>query len=165
MMKSDEYLSSLSAPTPLTPLSALPTALPDLHKEMFILGYCTELRALRRLQYVYERDSRVYWNRILYPEVLEETMFYCDTDHIICREIEFHMENKDLELAFYRASGPSVRYKLYTKPEEFDNNFDYCHLAAILPHWATDIDLTVILPTPLSQGTCRLASPCNEKAV
>jgi len=25
------------------------------------------------------------------------------------------MENKDLELAFYRASGPSVRYKLYTK--------------------------------------------------
>ena len=111
VMKSDEYLSALSAPTPLT----LPTELPDLHKEMFILGYCTELRALRWLQYLYERDSRVYWNRILYPEVLEETMFYCDTDHIICREIEFHMENKDLELAFYRASGPSVRYKLYTK--------------------------------------------------
>ena len=111
VMKSDEYLSALSAPTPLT----LPTELPDLHKEMFILGYCTELRALRWLQYLYERDSRVYWNRILYPEVLEETMFYCDTDHIICREIEFHLENKDLELAFYRASGPSVRYKLYTK--------------------------------------------------
>jgi hypothetical protein len=131
MNTSDEYLSALSAlsaptpltplsalptaPTPLTPLSALPTALPDLHKEMFILGYCTELRVLRWLQYVYERDSRIYWNRILYPEVLEETLFYCDTDHIICREIEFHMENKDLELAFYRASGPSVRYKLYTK--------------------------------------------------
>jgi hypothetical protein len=43
--------------------------------------------------------------------------------------------------------------------KEFDNNFDYCHLAAILPHWATDIDLTVILTTPLSQGNCR------EKAV
>ena len=77
--------------------------------------YCTELRALRRLQYVYERDSRVYWNRILYPEVLEETLYYCDTDHIICREIEFIVENKDLELAFYRASGPRVRYKLFTK--------------------------------------------------
>ena len=37
------------------------------------------------------------------------------TDHIICREIEFNIENKDLELAFYRASGPSVRYKLFTK--------------------------------------------------
>jgi hypothetical protein len=109
MNTSESAVSALSAPTPLTPLSALPTALPDLHKEMFILGYCTELRALRRLQYVYERDSRVYWNRILYPEVLEETLYYCDTDHIICREIEFHMENKDLELAFYRASGPSVR--------------------------------------------------------
>ena len=111
-MKSDEVsaVTAVSAPTPLTPLTA-----PDLHKEMFILGYCTELRALRRLQYVYERDSRVYWNRILYPEVLEETLCYCDTDDTICREIEFHMENKDLELAFYRASGPSVRYKLYTK--------------------------------------------------
>ena len=114
-MKSDEYLSALSAPTPLTPLSALPTALTDLHKEMFILGYCTELRALRKLQYFYERDTRVYWNRILYPEVLEETLCYCDTDDTICREIEFHMENKDLEFAFYRASGPRVRYNLFTK--------------------------------------------------
>ena len=118
MNASDEYLSTLSAlsaPTPLTPLSALPTALPDLHKEMFILGYCTELRALRKLQYFYERDTRVYWNRILYPEVLEETLCYCDTDDTICREIEFHMENKDLEFAFYRASGPRVRYNLFTK--------------------------------------------------
>jgi len=111
-MKSDEYLSALSA---LTPLSALPTELPDLHKEMFILGYCTELRALRKLQYFYERDTRVYWNRILYPEVLEETLCYCDTDDTICREIEFHMENKDLEFAFYRASGPRVWYNLFTK--------------------------------------------------
>ena len=118
-MKSDEVsaVTAVSAPTPLTPLTA-----PDLHKEMFILGYCTELRALRRLQYVYERDSRVYWNRILYPEVLEETLYYCDTDHIICREIEFHMENKDLELAFYRASGPSVRYRLHTKSLPFSSH-------------------------------------------
>jgi hypothetical protein len=122
MNTSESAVSALSAPTPLTPLSAFPTELPDLHKEMFILGYCTELRALRRLQYVYERDSRVYWNRILYPEVLEETLYYCDTDHIICREIEFHMENKDLELAFYRASGPSVRYKLYTKSLPFSSH-------------------------------------------
>ena len=86
----------------------------DVHPWLFN-RYCTELRALRRLQYLYERDSRVYWNRILYPEVLEETLWYCDTDHTICREIEFHMENKDLELAFYRASGPRVRYNLFTK--------------------------------------------------
>jgi len=56
-----------------------------------------------------------HWNRILFPKVLEETLYYCDTDHIICLEIEFNIENKDLELAFYRALGPSVRYKLFTK--------------------------------------------------
>ena len=76
-----------------------------LHKETFILadslvtlGHCTELSVLWRLQYVYELDSRVYyWNRILFPEVLDETLYYCDTDHIICREIEFNIENKDLD--------------------------------------------------------------------
>ena len=105
--------------------TVLPPVPPDLQKEMFILGYCKELRALRRLQYIYERDSRVYWNRILFPEVLEETFYYCDTDHIICQEIDFHMEKGDLELAFHRASGPSVRYNIFIKNHYCHSPIDY----------------------------------------
>lgn len=84
----------------------------DLQKEMFIFGssYCTELRTLRREQTVYERRCRDEWNRILSREYLDETDRY-DTDQVICNEVDFHMENGDLEFAFCRASGPNVRCK------------------------------------------------------
>ena len=82
----------------------------DLQKEMFIFGYCSELRTLRREQTVYERRYRDEWNRILSREYLDETDRY-DTDQVICDEVDFHMENGDLEFAFCRASGPNVRCK------------------------------------------------------
>ena len=86
------------------------TGIPDLEKEMFIFGYCQEQRVLRRLQYHYEREGRVYWNKVLFPEILEETIYYYDTEHVIQIETENHLESGDLELAYIRASGPKVRY-------------------------------------------------------
>ena len=86
------------------------TGLPDLEKEIFIFGYCEEQRVLRRLQYHYEREGRVYWNKVLFPEILEETIYYYDTEHVIQTEMENHLESGDLELAYIRASGPKVRY-------------------------------------------------------
>jgi hypothetical protein len=91
-------------------ISDIPTALPpDLQKEMFIFGFCQEQRVIRRLQYLYERDGRVYWNAKLFPEILEETLYY-DTDQLIQDEMEKHLESGDLDLAFIRASGPNARY-------------------------------------------------------
>lgn len=75
-----------------------------------MLGYCQELYVVRRLQYLYERDCRVYWNRVLFPENPEETIYYYDTEYVIREEMESHLESGDLELAYIRASGPNVRY-------------------------------------------------------
>ena len=91
--------------------AALPSSLPsDLQMEIFMLGYCQELFVVRRLQYLYERDCRVYWNKVLSPEDLSETIYYYDTDYVIREEMERHLESGDLELAYIRASGPNVRY-------------------------------------------------------
>ena len=92
-------------------LPQVPRLPSDLEKEMFIFGYCTELHDLRRLQYLYERDTRIYWNGIYSPELPYETLYYYDTDRSILDEVEIHIEKGDLELAYLRASGPSVRYK------------------------------------------------------
>jgi hypothetical protein len=91
----------------------VPRLPPDLEKEIFLCGYTLEMFTLRRLQYHYERDTRVYWNRILSPELPEETYYYNlnDTDHSVCEEIAYHLDNGDLEFAFLSASGPSVRCK------------------------------------------------------
>ncbi len=60
----------------------VPRLPPDLEKEIFLYGYTLEM-LMRRLQYHYERDTRVYWNRILSPELPEETYYYNDTDHSV----------------------------------------------------------------------------------
>ena len=83
---------------------------PDIQKEMFILGYCAELRSLRRLQYLYKRDTRNFWNEIFCPDIPEETLHYYDTDYVIHGEVQTHLDKGDLELAFIRASGPNIRY-------------------------------------------------------
>ena len=90
----------------------LPRASPDHEKEMFLYGYTLESYTLRWLQYHYDWDTRVYWNHILSPELLDETIYYFDTDHTICEEVAYHLDNGDLEFAFLRASGPRVRCKL-----------------------------------------------------
>ena len=107
-----------------------------------------EIYELRRLEYHYERDSRVYWNRILSPELLEETIHYCDTDQIICEEVDYHLENEDLEFAYIRASGPRVR----------------CNLRAIFAKWLHFLCSDQLTTTPSQRTTCIHASPCHEKA-
>ena len=92
---------------------------------------------LRRLQYHYERDTRVYWNRILSPEgpeLPEETYYYNDTDHSVCEEIAYHLDNGDLEFAFLRASGPSVRCK-FCKVITLSVYYPICVLPNVTPQW------------------------------
>jgi hypothetical protein len=140
--------TSIVTSTSLTPnftAMAFPRDSPDLEKEMFLYGYTLEIFTLRRLQYLYDRDTRIYWNRVLSPELLEETMYYCDTDQTICEEVEYHLENGDFEFAFLRASGPRMR----------------CKFAELL-----DFLCTTHLTTTPSQGTtCLHAPPCYQETI
>jgi hypothetical protein len=113
----------------------VPRLPPDLVKEIFLYGYTLEMFTLRRLQYHYERDTRVYWNRILSPEgpeLPEETYYYNDTDHSVCEEIAYHLDNGDLEFAFLRASGPSVRCK-FCKVITLSVYYPICVLPNVTP--------------------------------
>jgi hypothetical protein len=113
--------TSIVTSTSLTPnftAMAFPRDSPDLEKEMFLYGYTLEIFTLRRLQYLYDRDTRIYWNRVLSPELLEETMYYCDTDQTICEEVEYHLENGDFEFAFLRASEEWLNGTVWRVPHE-----------------------------------------------
>ena len=93
-----------------TAVSQIPQPdIPDLQQEMFIFGYRKELRTMRCLQYLYERNTRIYWNRIFRPEDVDETFHYYNTENCIFEEVDDHIDTGDLEFAFYRASGPIVR--------------------------------------------------------
>ena len=69
----------------------------DLQKEMFIFGYRKELRTMRCLQYLYERNTRIYWNRIFRPEDVDETFHYYNTENCIFEEVDDHIDTGDLE--------------------------------------------------------------------
>ena len=92
----------------MTKLQALPPS--DIQKEMFVVGFFNELRAMRNLQYRYERDTRNYWNGIFDPEYVYETLCYNSIEEIIHKEVFKHLKHGDLEFAYIRASGPIVRY-------------------------------------------------------
>ena len=78
--------------------TALP---PEVQMEMFILGYCAELRSLRRLQYLYKRDTRNFWNEIFCPDIPEETLHYYDTDYVIHGEVQSHLDSGELDLSVH----------------------------------------------------------------